>query len=229
MARRRDEAAVPEASVGAGAVDRPVALRRAVRLESLTVIWMSLEAILAVGAGIAARSVLLTAFGTDSVIELLSGATLLWRLQREALGKDPANVEALEERATWISAVLLLLLCVYVVLSSIVGLVLRIEPESTWLGLIVAAAAVVVMPWLARQKRNVNVTLQSPALRADVVESATCAYLAGITLAGVGIHALTGWWWVEYLAAIGLLGWLIPETREAFEAALGRRHGDPHH
>lgn len=187
---------------------------------------MSLEAILAVGAGIAARSVLLTAFGTDSVIELLSGAVLLWRLQREALGKDPANVEALEERATWISAVLLLLLCVYVVLSSIVGLVLRIEPESTWLGLIVAAAAVVVMPWLARQKRNVNVTLQSPALRADVVESATCAYLAGITLAGVAIHALTGWWWVEYLAAIALLGWLIPETREAFEAALGSRHSE---
>jgi divalent metal cation (Fe/Co/Zn/Cd) transporter len=219
---------VAEESVDAGVVDRPIALRRAVRLELLTVIWMALEAIVAVGAGVAARSVLLTAFGIDSVIELLSGATLLWRLRREALGKDPANVETLEERATAISAVLLLLLCVYVVLSSIGGLVLRIEPESTWPGLIVAAVAVVAMPWLAQQKRNVNVTLQSPALRADIVESATCAYLAGVTLAGVAIHAATGWWAVEYLAAIALLGWLIPETREAFEAALGNRHRGEH-
>jgi divalent metal cation (Fe/Co/Zn/Cd) transporter len=84
------------------------------------------------------------------------------------------------------------------------------------------------MPWLAARKRAVNATLQSPALRADIVESATCAYLAAVTLVGLVISALTGWWWIQYLAALALLWWLIPEAREAFKA--GREiNGDAEH
>ena len=58
------------------AIERTAAVRMGVRLEVITVVWMAFEAVLAIGAGIAARSVLLTAFGFDSVIELLSGVTL---------------------------------------------------------------------------------------------------------------------------------------------------------
>jgi divalent metal cation (Fe/Co/Zn/Cd) transporter len=65
----------------------------------------------------------------------------------------------------------------------------------------------------------VNLALNSPALRADIAETISCAYLAAVTLAGLGVAALTGWWWVQYLAAILLLRWLLPETREAIEAA----------
>ena len=168
---------------------RRSALRRGVRLEVMTVAWMAIEAALAIGAGIAARSVLLTAFGADSLIELLSGATLLWRLNVEMRGGDEHRVEAVERNATRISAVLLVLLCLYVVGSSVAGLILRVEPEGSWLGIAVSASAIVLMPWLASRKRSVNVTLQSPALRADIAESATCAYLAAVTLAGVGIDA----------------------------------------
>ena len=198
---------------------RTSAIRRGVRLEAFTVLWMAVEAVLAIGAGIAARSVLLTAFGADSLIELLSGATLLWRLRVEAAGGNDARVDAVEKRAVWISAVLLILLCAYVALTSVAGFVLRIEPERSWLGVAVSAAAVVVMPWLAARKRAANRTIQSAALRADIAESATCAYLAGITLIGAAVNALTGLWWVEYLAAVVLLRWLIPEAREAAEAA----------
>lgn len=198
---------------------RRSALRRGVRLEVMTVAWMAIESALAIGAGIVARSVLLTAFGADSLIELLSGATLLWRLNVEMRAGDAHRVEVVERNATRISAVLLALLCVYVAGSTVAGLILRVEPEASWLGIAVSASAVVLMPWLASRKRLVNATLQSPALRADIVESATCAYLAGVTLVGIGIDALTGWWWIEYVAALALLRWLIPEAREAFEAA----------
>src|SRR5438477_12596620 len=102
-------------------VKRTAAIRTGVRLEVLTVGWMAVEAVLAIGAGIAARSVLLTAFGADSVIELLSGATLLWRLRVEAAGGDDARVDAVEKRAVWISAVLLILLCAYVAAASAAG------------------------------------------------------------------------------------------------------------
>ena len=180
---------------------------------------MAVEAVLAITAGVAARSVLLTAFGADSVIELLSGATLLWRLRVEAVGESDARVDSVEKRAVWISAVLLVVLCAYVALTSIAGFVLRIQPERSWLGVAVSAAAVVVMPWLAARKRAANQTIQSAALRADIAESITCAYLAGVTLLGAAINAITGLWWVEYIAAVILLRWLVPEAREALEAA----------
>jgi len=125
---------------------RSGAIRRGVRLEGFTVAWMAAEALLAIVAGIAARSVLLTAFGADSLVELLSGATLLWRLRVEAAGGDEARVDGVERRAEWISAALLILLCAYVALISIAGLVLRIGPQPSWLGVLVAASAVIVIP-----------------------------------------------------------------------------------
>ena len=198
---------------------RSNALRRGLRLEYFTVVWMAAEAVLAIAAGIVARSVLLTAFGADSLIEVLSGVTLLWRLRTEAGGGDERQVDIIERRATWVSAALLILLSAYVVLTSAAGLLARVEPERSWLGLAVAAIAIVVMPWLAYRKGIVNRILKSSALRADIAETASCAYLAGVTLLGVSINAVTGWWWAEYIAAILLLRWLIPEAREALEAA----------
>jgi divalent metal cation (Fe/Co/Zn/Cd) transporter len=78
------------------------------------------------------------------------------------------------------------------------------------------------MPLLAWRKRLANRVLDSSALRADIAETVTCAYLAATTLFGVLINALTGLWWVEYVAAFVLLLWLVREAREALEAAQGR-------
>jgi len=203
----------------ASSAGRSEGFRVAIRLEIITLAWMVVEAGGAIGAGVVARSLLLVAFGADSLIELLSGATLLWRLRVETRGGDEARVDAVEKRAIWISAALLIVLCAYVALTSVAGLVLRIQPERSWLGIAVSAAALVVMPWLASRKRLADQTIDSPALRADIAESATCAYLAGVTLVGAAVNAFTGWWWVEYLAAVVLLRWLIPEAREALEAA----------
>ena len=124
---------------------RGAAIRVGLRLEVFTVAWMAIEAVVAIGAGVAARSVLLTAFGFDSVIELLSGVTLLWWLSAEARGTGTAHIEGMERRATQISAVLLVLLCAYLVLTGVGGLVLRLHPEGSALGVGVSAAAVVVM------------------------------------------------------------------------------------
>src|ERR1700730_11664574 len=102
------------------------AVRAGLQLEVFTVAWMALEAVLAIAAGVAARSLLLTAFGFDSVIELLSGVTLLWWLSAEARGSGTARIEGMERRATQISAVLLVLLCGYLVFVGVGGLVLRL-------------------------------------------------------------------------------------------------------
>lgn len=204
-------------------VSRIAAVRRGVQLEVVTIAWMTVEAAVALGAGIAARSVLLTAFGIDSVIELLSGIVLYRRLSAESAETAEA-VERLEARTTQISAVLLVLLSAYVLLSSLGGLALRIVPSPSTLGIAVSAAALIAMPLLARAKGRVNRIIESPSLRADIAETVSCAYLAAVTLAGLVAAALTGWWWLQYVAALALLLWLVPETREAL---LEWRHNGP--
>jgi divalent metal cation (Fe/Co/Zn/Cd) transporter len=188
-------------------VSRSAAINRGVRLEAITIAWVVIEAAVAIGAGVVARSVLLIAFGADSVIELLSGVALYrWLSGRSR-----------EVTTTRLSAVLLVLLCAYVVLSSIAGLVLRVVPEVSIAGIAVAAIAVAGMPLLARAKRGVNRVLNSPSLRADIAETIGCAYLAAVTLAGLVVSMLTGWWWTQYVASMALLIWLVPEAREALE------------
>jgi divalent metal cation (Fe/Co/Zn/Cd) transporter len=182
---------------------------------------MAVEAVLAIGAGLAARSVLITAFGFDSVIELLSGAILLWRLSSEDGGTSAARIERVERRATVISAALLALLCAYLVLVGLGGILLHLHPSGSVLGVAVSAVAVIAMPVLAWRKRRVNRVLGSPALRADIAETITCAYMAAATLAGSVLNLAFGWWWAEYAAALVLLVFVVMETREAIESARG--------
>jgi divalent metal cation (Fe/Co/Zn/Cd) transporter len=198
---------------------RPAAIALGIRLEYATVVWMAAEAAIALTAGLMARSVLLAAFGLDSVVELLSGLVLLWRLSAESKAADIERIERAEKLTARISAALLLILCAFVVVTSAVGLVIGIKPEDSILGIGVAAVAVVAMPVLAVAKTRANRLIGSASLRADIAETVTCAYMAGVTLVGVLSSMLLGLWWVQYVCALALLIWLIPETREAFEAA----------
>lgn len=199
------------------------ALREGIALETVSILWMVFEAAVAIGVGVVARSALLTGFGLDSVIELLSAGVLLWRLTAEGRTEDLERVKRVEQRAAWLAAVLLLFLASYLVVSSMVGLVLRFEPQNSWPGLFVTALAVVVMPALGWRKRVVAGKLNSAALRADAVESLACAYLALATLLGVGASVVLGWWWAEYVAALVLAVLVLREAREAYAEA---RDGD---
>ena len=60
--------------------NRAAVVRQGRRLEYLTIIWNALEALISIGAGIIAGSIALVGFGIDSIIEVSSGAVLLWRL-----------------------------------------------------------------------------------------------------------------------------------------------------
>jgi len=198
-------------------MDPVAAVRAGVRLEILTVAWMAAEAVLAIAAGIGARSVLLTAFGFDSVIELLSGVTLLWRLSSEARGARAAGMERIERRATVISAALLILLSAYLVLVGLGGIAAHLHPAGSALGVGVSAAAMIVMPVLAWRKRRANAILGSAAMRADIAETITCAYMAAATLAGASLNLLFGLWWAEYAAAIALLVFILMETKRPWK------------
>ena len=194
-------------------------VRAGVRIEVVTVAWMAVEAAVAIGAGVLARSVLLTAFGLDSVIELVTGGVLLWRLATEMHGGSLARVERAEVRAAWVTGVGLALLCGYVVATYALSLLAGNRAERSLVGIALAVAAVLGMPLLARRKRAIATRIGSAALRGDAACSITCAYMAGTLLVGLALNAAFGWWWADSLAALALLYWLVPEAREAIEGA----------
>ena len=203
--------------------------RAGVRIEIITVVWMVAEAAVSLGAGIVAGSLLLVAVGADSVIELISGGILLWRLSVQARDTDAERVERAERRAAWVVTIALALLCIYVLASVFYGLLARVQPEASPVGIAIAAAAVLVMPWLGITKRHLALSLDSGALRGDAASSFTCAYMAATVLVGLVLNAVFQWWWAEDLAALVFLFWLVGETREAFEAARDWRQASSAH
>ena len=206
-------------SVWASEPDRVQAVWSGVQIEVITFGWMIVEAIVAIAAGILARSVLLTAFGLDSVIELVTGGVLLWRLVTEARGVSLGRLEQVENRAAWVVGISLALLCVYVVVTSVAGLLTSVHAAESPMGIVLSVAALLIMPLLAWRKRAIAAQLGSSALRGDAACSITCAYMAGALLVGLALNAAFGWWWADSLAALALLYWLVPEAREALESA----------
>lgn len=176
------------------------------RLEYLTIVWNSLEAIIAVGAGLIAGSIALVGFGIDSVIEVSSGAILLWRL---------VSGEHREQLALRLVGVSFLALAAYVAFDAIKSLWFREPPEASYVGIALAALSVVVMPILARAKRKVASNLNSRAMQADSRQTDICAYLSAILLAGLGLNALFGWWWADPAAALIMIPIIAKEGVEA--------------
>jgi divalent metal cation (Fe/Co/Zn/Cd) transporter len=196
-------------------------LARGIQIEWLSVAWMVIEALAALFAGILAHSTALIAFGADSVIELVAGGALLFRLYTESNGGDPERVEKAERAASWIVGIALLALAAYIVVFSAVSLLTQSHPEATTLGIGIAVASSILMPLLATTKKRVGRRIGSKALVSDGACSMVCAYMSWILLAGVAATALFGWWWADAVAALGFVWFVIHEGLEAVNDARG--------
>ncbi len=206
-------------------VDHAPQLERGILVEWLSAAWMVVEAVVAVTAGVLAHSVALVAFGADSVIELVAGAAILWRLYVEAKGESVERVEHAERVASWIVGVSLLALAVYIVVASAASLFSHARPEANALGIGIAAASSVLMPILAFAKKRIGRKVCSKALVSDGSCSMVCAYMSWILLTGVAATALFGWWWADSIAALGFVWFIIHEGLEAVKEGSGS-HSD---
>src|ERR1022692_1569101 len=186
----------------------PDAIRRIQRVQTVTIAWMSVEAVVSLFAAWRARSPALLAFGGDSAIELFSAAVVLWRF------RTPAHENA-ELRAARVAGALLFALAAFVAITSVASLFGFNEPKPTFLGIAILVAAAVVMPWLAKEKRRLSGGTGRAALRADAAPSALCAYLSLIALAGLAINAIWQIKWADPTAALALLPLIVWEGREA--------------
>jgi divalent metal cation (Fe/Co/Zn/Cd) transporter len=192
-------------------ITRATNVRRGRWLEYLTIGWNSLEAVIAIGAGLVAGSIALIGFGLDSIVEISSGAALLWRLHMDA----PEKRERAEQMALKLVAASFLLLAAYIAFDAAKSLITREPPQASYVGIGLAALSLVVMPLLARAKRKVAASINSRALQADSRQTDICAYLSAILLGGLLLNALFGWWWADPIAALVMTPIIVKEGVEA--------------
>ncbi|MCL6600326.1 MAG: cation transporter [Alicyclobacillus macrosporangiidus] len=199
-------------------------VKKGVIIELISVVWMIIEAGVAIGSGIIAHSLSLVAFGADSIIELIAGGVLLWRLTIETNRVSLARVKQAEKVSSWVVGIALLLLAVYIVLASVDKLWTHQGAESSYVGISLAIASGIIMPYLSRAKKRIGSEIGSKALRSDGACSIVCAYMAWTVLGGVVLTALFGWWWVDSIAALALVYFVVKEGWEAVQEARGNEH-----
>jgi len=189
-------------------------LRRGLTIEYISFVWMVIECLVAISAGLMASSLALLAFGGDSVIELISSWAVLSYLRR--MGTSTVDKEG-SDRAEWITTILLFLLIPTIGVGMTYSFLTRIVPESSVLGIGVAVAAVIGMPVLAVEKKRIGSAGNLLPLSIDAIESWTCFYMSLALLGGLLANYLWRIWWVDYVAACVILVFVLREALEALE------------
>ena len=195
--------------------DRLPLIREAFRLEWLTIGWMTIEAVVSIAAGLTAGSLVVLAFGLDSLIELASAGVLMWRLSVE-LRHGQKISERAEHIASRIGGGLLFALAIFVTIAALWRLWTGTSEEFSWPGLIIALIAIPTMRYLARRKIAIAEKIGSRALRADAMEAVTCGWLSFVVVISLAAQWVAGAWWIDSVGSLAIVWFLIKEGREAW-------------
>jgi divalent metal cation (Fe/Co/Zn/Cd) transporter len=189
---------------------RRVALQRRIRwIVTATIVYNVIEAIVAIAAGTVASSAALIGFGLDSTIEVLSAAAVAWQFTR----RDP---ERWEKGTLRVIAVAFFALAIYVTVSSILALSVRVEVEHSSVGIAITALSVVIMPFLSFAERRAGKELGSATAVADSKQTLLCTYLSAAVLAGLVLNSVFGWWWADAIAGLVIAVFAVREGLEAW-------------
>lgn len=192
--------------------------KRALALSYFTVGYNVLEGVVSIAFGWYAGSVALVGFGSDSFVESLSGAVMVWRFRRHGT-ISPEEEERVEKRATRLVGYALFSLGAYVLYEAVRKLWLHEPPERTLVGVVIAVISLLVMPLLFVMKRRTAAALGSASLMADSQQTLACVLLSLSLLVGVGLNYLFGFWQADPVAALVIVVFLAREGCEALREA----------
>ena len=194
---------------------RDQAVTRQKRLTAATIGWNVIEGVIAVAAGVAAGSVTLVGFGLDSGIEVSAALVLAWRLAQERRSGCKQEVDRIAQR---LIAASFAALAVYVGVESVRDLAMADRPDESLVGIVLAVLSLVVMPTLARAKRQLAPLMGSRAVEAEAAQTVLCALMSGGLLVGLGANAALGWWWADPLAGLFIASLAGYETVSVWRA-----------
>jgi len=183
--------------------------RRAQLLAGASVAYNGVEAVIAITAGLVAGSVALVGFGLDSIVEVSSGLVILWQFRHPL-------PESREQTALRLMAFSFFCLAAYVTVESVRSLMTGHEPDSSTVGIVLAATSLVVMPLLSWAQRRTGRSLGSNAVVADSTQTLLCTYLSAVLLVGLVLNAALGWSWADPIAGLVIAAVAIKEGLEAW-------------
>jgi divalent metal cation (Fe/Co/Zn/Cd) transporter len=198
--------------------------RRAQLLAAASVSYNLIEAVVAITAGLVAGSVALVGFGLDSVVEVSSGLIILWQFRHRL-------PESRERMALRLMAFSFFALAAYVGFESVRALVGGHEPDASPVGIGLAIASLLIMPFLSWAQRRTGKALGSNAVVADSTQTLLCTYLSAVLLVGLVLNATLGWSWADPIAGLVIAAVAVKEGREAWRGegccgAIGSGHHD---
>jgi divalent metal cation (Fe/Co/Zn/Cd) transporter len=202
-------ASVPASTWTTDPEQRRALSRRAQLLAGASVTYNLIEAVIAISAGLVAGSVALVGFGLDSVVEVSSGLIILWQFRHRL-------PETRERLALRLLAFSFFTLAAYVTVESVRTLVTGADPDTSPVGIGLAIASLIVMPFLSWAQRSTGKALGSNAVVADSTQTLLCTYLSAVLLAGLVLNATLGWGWADPLAGLVIAGVAVREGLEAW-------------
>ena len=190
-----------------------------------SLLWMTLEGVLGIAAGLSAGSIALVGWALSSAVEGFASVIVIWRFTGSRTLSETA-----EGRAQKAVAASFFLLAPYVAVESVRDLLMGHETGTSVLGMALTAASLVLMPALGLAKRRIGVRLGSGATTGEGGQNLLCAYLAAAVLVGLAGNALLGWWWLDPVAGLAVAGVAIKEgidawRGEACDCAAGELRG----
>lgn len=183
--------------------------RRAQLLAAASVSYNLAEAVIAITAGLAASSVALVGFGLDSGVEVSSGLIILWQFRHRL-------PESRERQALRLMALSFLALAAYVMFESGRALAGGHEPDASPVGMGLAVASLLIMPFLSWAQRRTGKSLGSKAVVADSTQTLLCTYLSAVLLAGLVLNATLGWAWADPVAGLVIAAVAVREGLKAW-------------
>jgi divalent metal cation (Fe/Co/Zn/Cd) transporter len=193
---------------------RRAALAHRIRLlVGATIAYNVIEAVVALAEGTRVSSSALIGFGLDSIVEIASAAAIAWQF----IATDP---ETREKAALRFIAISFFALAAYVAVDAVLSLLGLGEARPSKIGIVLAAASLVVMPVLSLAQRRAGRELGSLSAVADSKQTLLCTYLSAILLVGLVLNGLWGWSWADPAAALGIAAIAVREGANAWR-------GDP--
>lgn len=183
--------------------------RRARLLAGFSVTYNVIEGVIAIIAGAAAGSIALVGFGLDSFVEVSSGLIILWQFSHRI-------PEAREKQALRLMAVAFFALAAYVGLESLRSIITGNDAEPSKLGIGLAIASLIIMPFISFAQRRTGRALGSNAVYADGTQTLLCTYLSAVLLVGLVLNATLGWSWADPIAGLIIAAVAVREGIEAW-------------
>jgi len=186
---------------------------RALKLSYFTVTYNIIECIVSIISGFIAGSTALLGFGSDSLVESLSGLIMIWRFRKHGIvSKD--EEDEVDKKATFFVGITFFIFGLYILYESIRKLIFGEKPEPSLVGIIIAIASIIVMPILFYLKFKTGKSIGSKSLLADSKQTLVCLFMSISLLIGLCLNYLFGFWQADPIVGLIIVAFLFREGYE---------------